>query len=176
MVLERTDQGYVQSSSSSLPGYYLENKDKRGPTGSDPACTILSLTRSGRENRTTRRVSGPTRDILLQTPVAGPSTIEAEPYNDEPSAESLAVASQQGYIPDRKRQEDREVGLMESGNSNVNHSWNAVQPHEGPDNRGFGSEDLLGIEKYSTDDVERRQHELRRAVLLSGYTCTPVVC
>lgn len=101
-----------------------EQEQKGAPQGQTPLARYFpSLpARSSTEDATTRRVSSPTRDDLLQIPVAGPSTLEAEPYNNELSAENLAVANQQEYTPDWTRQENREEDLMESGNDNVNYS------------------------------------------------------
>jgi hypothetical protein len=93
--------------------------------------------RSGMQDMTTRRVSSPTCDALLQTPVAGPSTIEAEPYNDEPSAEGPAVTDQQEYPPNQTGQES------------------SIQPDEEVRNRGFGSEDLLGLEQLPGPEDNR---------------------
>ena len=72
-----------------------EQEQKGAPQGQTPLARYFpSLpARSSTEDATTRRVSSPTRDDLLQIPVARPSTLEAEPYNDEPSAENLAVAN-----------------------------------------------------------------------------------
>ena len=99
-------------------------EQKGAPQGQTPLARYFpSLpAKNSTENTTTRRVSSPARDVLLQTLVAGPSTIEAEPYNDELSAENLAVANQQEYTPDWTRQENREEDSMESGNDNVNYS------------------------------------------------------
>jgi hypothetical protein len=104
-------------------------------------------------------VSSPTRDDLLQIPVVGPSAIEAEPYNDEPSAENLAVTNQQEYTPDRTRQECRIVGSMEGVNSNANYSQCDIQPDEGLVHRGLGSEDLLGLEQLPRPDDDRSDSE-----------------
>jgi len=86
-----------------------EQEQEGAPQGQTPLARYFpSLpARNSTENTTARRVSSPARDELLQTLVAGPSTIEAEPYNDELSTENLAVANQQEYTPDRTRQEFR---------------------------------------------------------------------
>ena len=108
------------------PPHEQEQEQKGAPQGQTPLAryfpSLPARSRSSTEDATTRRVSSPTRDDLLRIPVAGPSTLEAEPYNDEPSAENLAVANQQEYTPDWTRQENREEDLIESGNSNINDS------------------------------------------------------
>ena len=131
------------------PPHEQEQEQKGAPQGQTPLARYFpSLpARSSTEDVTTRRVSSPTRDDLLQIPVAGPSTLEAEPYNDEPSAENLAVTNQQEYTPDRTRQECRIVGSIEGVNSNANYSQCNIQPDEGLVHRGLGSEDLLGLEQ-----------------------------
>lgn len=138
-----------------------EQEQKGAPQGQTPLARYFpSLpARSSTEDATTRRVSSPTRDDLLQIPVAGPSTLEAEPYNDEPSAENLAVANQQEYTPDWTRQENREEDLMESGNDNVNYSWSDIQPGEALVHRGLGSEDLLGLEQLPGPEDDRSDSE-----------------
>jgi hypothetical protein len=92
-------------------------------------------------------VSSSTRDDLLQTPVAGPSTIQPEPHNNELSVENLAVANQQESAPDQPRQESREEGSVGSVNANIDHGWNVIQPDEEPSDHLIGSEDLLGQEQ-----------------------------
>jgi hypothetical protein len=104
-------------------------------------------------------VSSPARDELLQTIVAGLSTIEAEPYNDELSIENLAVANRQEYTPDRTRQEFRIEGSTEGANSTANYSRNDIQPDEELVNRRLGSEDLLGLEQLPRPKDDRSDSE-----------------
>ena len=130
--IEKAQDDVRESQRRVHPGFFRqfarrppqEQEQEGAPQGQTPLARYFpSLpAKNSTENTTTRRVSSPARDVLLQTLVAGPSTIEAEPYNDEPSAESLAVASQQEHTPNRTRQECRIVGSMEGVNSNVNYS------------------------------------------------------
>lgn len=167
-------QDSVRESRPSVPPGFFKQFAKRPPQeqaqdGATQGQTPLAQyfpslpARSGMENRTTRRVSSPTRDDLLQIPVAGPSTIEAEPYNNELSVENLAVANQQESAPHRPRQESRQESSQEGSargvNSNVVHDWSAIQPDEEPGNRGLGSEDLLGLEQLPGPDHNRSDSE-----------------
>jgi hypothetical protein len=92
-------------------------------------------------------VSSPTRDDLLQIPVAGPSTIQPEPCNNEVSVENLAIANQQESAPNRPGQESGQEDSVGSVNSNVDRGWSAVQHDEELSDHLIGSEDFLGQEQ-----------------------------
>jgi hypothetical protein len=163
--IEKAQDDVKESQRRVHPGFFRqfarrppqEQEQEGAPQGQTPLARYFpSLSaRSSTENTTTRRVSSPTRGDLLQIPIVGPNAIEVEPYNDEPSAENLAVANQQEYTPDRTRQECRIEGSMEGVNSNANYSWNDIQPDEELVNRGLGSEDLLGLEQLPGPEDDR---------------------
>ena len=167
--IEKAQDDVKESQRRVHPGFFRqfarrppqEQEQEGAPQGQTPLARYFpSLpAKNSTENTTTRRVSSPARDVLLQTLVAGPSTIEAEPYNDEPSAESLAVASQQEHTPNRTRQEFRIEGSTEGVNSNANYSRNDIQPDEELVNRGLGSEDLLGLEQLPGPEDNRSDSE-----------------
>lgn len=104
------------------------------------------LARSDTGARTRRRVSSPASSISPQTPVAGPSEIHLEPYNNELSVENLAVANEQEYVPNWPVHESSYEGSVRSVNRYVDQDWSAIQPDQEPNDQLLGSEDVLGQE------------------------------
>lgn len=120
-----------------------------------------------------------------QIPTAGPSTIEAEPVNNGPSSEEQAHANREEFVWNPPRQVNRAERLAEGMNDNVVHGWNEFRPDEGPSNRGFGSEDLLGLEQLPAPEHDRsvseyeigfisEQTSLRATVLRTALTRSPL--
>lgn len=135
--IERAQNSFGESRLRVRPGFFKQfarrppqetQEQDEDPQGQTPLARYFpSLpARSGTENRTTRRVSSPTRDDLLQAPVAGSSIMTPEPNNNELSVENLAVANQQESAHNWSRQESREEGSVGSVNTNVDYGWSAI--------------------------------------------------